>query len=229
MKKQYHKAIFLEESKHRFMCTVLKDEVREECYVSSSSKLSKYLPLKNCKVLLSENKGNKLRTRYALEAVEYNDILYYVNLNNTNQLYENYILTNSIATENIHRECTIDDTVKTDFFVENYGCVEVKSLLSSTNKIIFPDNSSNRLEKQLLQYIELLKREISVTFAFIAMSSTLLDFEWNDKKRIIKLYFYKAILLGLKIKAFSVTYENNEFKITKNAILEQNIMTSLAS
>ena len=227
MKEQYYNAIFLEESKHRFLCTVLKDGLKEECYVSSSSKLSKYLPLKNCKVLLSENKGSKLRTRYTLEAVKCSNTLYYVNFNGTNQLYEKHLLSNEIATENIHKEYTVDDMVKTDFFVENYGCIEVKSLLSGMNKIIFPDNSSNRLERQLLQYIELLNKRMNITFVFIAMSANLLDFEWNDKKENIKLYFKKAFLLGLRIKAFSVIYEDNEFRITENRVLEQNIIKTI--
>lgn len=229
MKKQYYKAIFLEESRHRFICTVLKNEIKEECYVSSSSKLSKYIPLKNCKVLLSDNKDIKRRTRYTLEAVKYNDILYYVNFNKVNQLYEKYLLSNGITTENIYRECIIENIIKTDFFIKNQGCIEIKSLLSNTNKIIFPDISSNRLERQLLQYIELLKRNINVTFVFIAMSSTLLNFEWNNKKEIVKSYFYKAVMLGLKIKAFSVIYEDYEFIIAENIILEKNIIKAILS
>ena len=130
--------------------------------------------------------------------------------------------------ENIHKEYTVDDMVKTDFFVENYGCIEVKSLLSGMNKIIFPDNSSNRLERQLLQYIELLNKRMNITFVFIAMSANLLDFEWNDKKENIKLYFKKAFLLGLRIKAFSVIYEDNEFRITENKVLEQNIIKTIS-
>lgn len=93
MKKQYYKAVFYEEGKHRFICTIVKNGLKEECYVSSTSKLSKYLSLENCKVLISGNKGNKLRTLYTLEAVKSNGILYYVNFNGTNQLYEKYLLT----------------------------------------------------------------------------------------------------------------------------------------
>ncbi|KXL53614.1 MULTISPECIES: DNA/RNA nuclease SfsA [Bacillota] len=227
MRGQYHKAIFLEEGKYRFLCTIIKEELREECYVSSSSKLSKYLSLENCKVLVSENKGNKLRTRYTLEAVECEGILYYVNFNRVNQLYEKYLLTNKIAKESIYREYTVDNMVKTDFFMESYGCIEVKSLLSSTSKIIYPDNASSRLERQLIKYIELLKRGTNVTFAFVSMSPSILDFEWQNVKEVVKLHFCKAVLLGLKIKAFSVVYEDNEFRITENMVLEQNIIKTM--
>ncbi len=61
------------------------------------------------------------------------------------------------------------------------------------------------------------------------MSSTLLNFEWNNKKEIVKSYFYKAVMLGLKIKAFSVIYEDHEFIITENIILEKNIIKAILS
>lgn len=228
MKKQYHEALFQEEGKSRFICTVLKENFKEECYVASSSKLSRYLPLKNCEVLLSENKGNKLRTRYTLEAVNYKNVLYYVNFNRINQLFEQYLSNHLIAMGNIYRECIVDNIIKTDFIVDKYGCIEVKALLSSSDKIVYPDNGYNRIETQLFKYIELLKRGKNVTFAFVTMSPTILIFEWNAKKEALKLLFREAILLGLKIRAFSVIHENNEFRIIENIILEKSILESIS-
>lgn len=229
MKNKYHKAIFIQEGKQRFICTILVDKLQKECYVSSSTKLSKYLPLKNCKVWVAENMGNNLRTCYTLEAVEYRDILYYVNFNNANRLYEKLLLSQKIVADAIHREYIAEGIVKTDFFVEEYGYIEIKSLLSNTNTIIFPDTSSNRLAKQLLQYIEILKMGLPVTFVFIAMASTLTNFSWNDKKKDVQAYFIEACLLGMKIKAFSVVYANKEFSLCENKTLEKNIGIALST
>ena len=67
---KYTEAVFIKESRQRFLCTVLLENEEIECYVSSSSKLSKYINLENFRVLLSKNKASKLRTLYTLEAAE---------------------------------------------------------------------------------------------------------------------------------------------------------------
>lgn len=226
MIKRYYEGIFLEESKQRFLCTVLKDGVQTECYISSSSKLSKYICLEGSKVLLSQNRGKKLRTQYTLEAAKNNDTFYYLNLNNANHLFEKYLLFQKINSENIFRERFIEDLIKVDFFVEEYGCYEIKSLLSDTNKITFPDIYSTRFTRQLIQYIELLKKGMAVTFVFIAMSPNISYFKWNDKKTTEKECFLAAFNLGIKIQAFSVVFEKNEFRLVENKLLQQSIVSA---
>ena len=227
MKQDYFKAIFLEEANSRFICTVLKDKQVVECYISSSSKLSNYLPLTNCNILISKNKGKNIRTNYTLEAVEYNKRLYYVNFNKINNLYEAYHLVDESENRKFHKEYLVDNIIKTDFYFENNECVEIKALLSKTNKIIFPDNSSYRIENQLLKYIELLKKNTHVTFCFIAMSNSITRFELNTKKKNAEDYFSKAISLGMEIKAYSVIYKSGIFQLEENSTLANNILAAL--
>lgn len=230
MTEKYIKATFLNESKHRFICNVLKEQIETECYVSSSSKLSKYLPLENNNLLISENTGKKLRTQYTLEAVEYDNSWYYVNFNQVNRLYQNYLLTcKQISIDEINREKFVANKIKTDFWIDNIGCVEVKALLSTTGDICFPDTSANRIERQILYYIEVLKEGIAVTFAFVNMCDNLTGFRFDDKKKFIQEYFKEAVALGLKIKAYSIIYEENYFKIVENIKLEENIIKAVSS
>lgn len=232
MKRNYLKAVFLEEANGRFICNVSKDGENIECYISSSSKLSNYLPLANCDVLISKNRGRRSRTEYTLEAVEVKKVLYYVNLNKVNELYYDFLLASDFEAKTICREYVVNNQIKTDFCFQNHEkwvCTEIKALLCCTNKVIFPDDSSHRTERQLLQYIELLKGNIDVTFCFIAMSDTITDFELNLSKKRIKVCFAEAVSLGMKISAYSVIYECGSFKLTENRTLEKNILKAILS
>lgn len=225
MKRTYIEAIFIEEGKHRFVCTILVDGVLTECYVSSSSKLSNYVKLENEKVLVLKNEDDKLRTRFTLEAAIIEKQHLYLNFNNTNHLYREYLLSLGYNERTIQREIFINGLVKTDFFIENMGCVEVKCLLSIEQHILFPDKSSKRIRDQLKQYINLLQVGIPVTFAFVAMSKHTTSLKWSNCD--IKNEFIKAVNLGLKIEAFSVIYEKNSFKLIKNDILRNHITANL--
>lgn len=81
-----HTGIFIEEAKERFIGYVKIDSQIEECYISSSSHLNKLINLKNKKVLLTENKGKNLRTRYTIQAVANKNSIILVNLNFVNSI-----------------------------------------------------------------------------------------------------------------------------------------------
>lgn len=46
--------------------------------------------------------------------------------------------------EQFKRETLVNGLVKTDFFINDIGCIEVKSLLSREKHISFPDKSSKK-------------------------------------------------------------------------------------
>lgn len=225
MKEVYFESVFIKEGKHRFICTILINNVLEECYVSSSSKLSNYIQLENCKILVSQNTNSKLRTRFTLEAAVIDKRLVYLNLNYTNNLYNDYLLHLGYDNKIIQREMLINKLIKTDFFIDNVGCVEVKSLLSNERCILFPDKTSKRICVQLKQYISLLQTGIPVTFAFIAMSKEIECLGWSSAD--VENDFKKAISLGLNIEAFCVEYDKNAFKLVKNDILRDHITVNL--
>lgn len=225
MKKTYLEAIFIKEGKYRFICTILINNNFEECYVSSSSKLSKYINLDNKKIVVSENNDKNLRTSYTLEAVEIEDKFLYLNFNNANNLYKKYLLSIGIEEDTIQREIFVNEFVKTDFLINSVRCIEVKSLLSSEKEIIFPDKSSKRISQQLQQYINLLKIKTPITFSFIDMSNNITNLEWLNNK--IQYDFILAVKLGLQIEVFSVIYHNDSFMLIENTMLKNNIITNL--
>lgn len=225
MKKEYIEATFIKEGKNRFISTILINGSLEECYVSSSSKLSKYIQIENHKVLVIKNKNPKLRTRYTLEASIIDNRCYYLNFNNTNNLYKEYLLSLAYEEEIIQQEVFVNKITKADFFIRNMGCIEVKSLLSEQQKIIFPDKSAKRFLTQLTKYISLLQDKVPVTYVFIDMSNNIKTIEWLHVK--IKSDFIKALHLGLQINAFAMVFDKGVFKLIKNENLEKEIVRSL--
>lgn len=83
--------IFIEESKDRFLCSVLVDECVLECYVPSASKLKNYLNMKNKRVLLVKNKKLNSRTKYSVFAVKYYNQYIIVSLLVVNRVLEEYL------------------------------------------------------------------------------------------------------------------------------------------
>ena len=224
---KYTEAVFIRESRQRFLCTVLLENEEIECYVSSSSKLSQYINLENFRVLLSKNKASKLRTLYTLEAAEISRGNYvYLNLNKVNQLFENHLVNNGILERSIYREKKVSDNLKVDFYIDMQGYYEIKALLNGTDDIEFRDTSSNRLQRQLSEYIKLLKSGQTVTFAFVALSSNIKHFKWNSEKMKLKELFAEATTRGLQTQAFSIDYSYGAFNLKENVELQEKIIKS---
>ena len=204
---KYTEAVFIKESRQRFLCTVLLENEEIECYVSSSSKLSKYINLENFRVLLSKNKASKLRTLYTLEAAEISRGNYvYLNLNKVNQLFENHLVNNGILERSIYREKKVSDNLKVDFYLDMQGYFEIKALLNGTDEIEFPDTSSNRLQRQLSEYIK--------------------HFKWNSEKMKLKELFAEATTRGLQTQAFTIEYSYGAFNLKENVELQEKIIKS---
>ena len=106
--------VFIEECKNRFLCLVEIEGIIEECYVSSSSKLNNYISLKGRKVMLIENKGKKLRTRYTLQAAWIKRKWVLLNLNIINDLVLDTFAPSIKKT--LNREYFIGD-YKSDFYI----------------------------------------------------------------------------------------------------------------
>ncbi|MEG1669158.1 DNA/RNA nuclease SfsA [Chryseobacterium sp.] len=224
---QYINAIFLKESRQRFLCTILLNEEEVECYVSSSSKISKYLNLHNKPVLISKNKASNLRTMYTLEAIQAETEEYiYLNFNKCNYLYKKHLIIKGVPEQDIQREQKVTDTLKVDFYIKTHGYFEIKSLLSSTAEIEFPDISSDRLHTQILEYIKLLNGGAPVTFVFLSMSKNLANFSWNIAKTDIKELFALATELGMVTEAYSVEFVRGEFLLRENLKLRNQIVQS---
>ena len=222
---KYKKGVFLSEKKGRFLCEVLIDGKKEECYVSSSSRLSNYLTFDKNTVWLTENKGK--RTKYTLEAVDLKNNICYLNFNNCNALYEQYLIGKGINKMDIHREYRFQNDLKVDIYIPDNYCCEIKGVLSNSKSILFPDDSSNRVAGQIEKYIELLKLGYKVKFIFFVMSPSIVKIRWNPKKSKLKQKFYEAIELGMIIETFSIVYIKGEFAIQENKKINEGIFEDI--
>lgn len=84
-------ATFVKELNGRFLGEVILENKKENCYISNPSHLSNIFDLTNKLVLLKTNKGTNLRTKYTLQAVNYNNTYLLLNLNYLNNIFGNFL------------------------------------------------------------------------------------------------------------------------------------------
>lgn len=216
--------IFIEECKHRFLAKVYVNGKEEECYMPTSSKLSKIIELTNHQVYLTENIGNNLRTKYKVHCVRKDNNLILLDLNYINNLFFSEIL---LGDSNYLQERTVNN-LKVDFLNEvQKEIIEIKGLISEKEDIIFPHSNANRVIRQLNQVANL---SYHIRFIFILMNPKInriildnenTEFMENFKlaiKKKVKFEIYKICWEGKKERLKKVEYnlEKNIFK-TKSA------------
>lgn len=211
----YIKGIFVEESKNRFLCTVLIENELCECYVPSSSRIENYLKLKGREVLLTANKGTNKRTKFSLFAVKYYNKYILINLNMVNQIVEKMIIENKIKKltgTRLKREQTIDG-YKADILLENHGTnedtiIEIKGIISALKEAKFPSVFSERAIVQLQKIKELLQRGYKVVYLIVSLSPIVkkinLDSNFAQYYSLLK----ECIDLGMQLMAFSLSFED---------------------
>lgn len=210
-----HTGIFIKEAKERFIGYVKIGSQIEECYISSSSHLNKLINLINKKVLLIENKGKNLRTKYTVQAVVDKNNTILVNLNFVNSIVYEY-LKHVYKNIEIRREFNIQN-YKSDFYLpENKTIIEVKSLLSEANIATFPLIQGERSVRQLKTIHELLKKGYNVDYYVILLNQCIQKIVPNDKFNDFSSLFKSCIERGLNVKYFNAKFINNTFKIKEN-------------
>ncbi|MGF7031242.1 DNA-binding sugar fermentation-stimulating protein [Paenibacillus mucilaginosus] len=207
--------VFVEESKNRFLCTVLIDNELCECYVPSSSRIENYLRLKGREVLLTENKGTNKRTKFSLFAVKYYNKYILINLNMINQIVEAMIIENKIkylTGTRLKREQTIDG-YKTDILLENdrtneNTIIEIKGIISAFREAKFPSVFSERAIVQLQKIKELLQRGHKVVYLIVSLSpivkKIILDSNFSQYHSLLN----ECVELGMQLMAFSLSFED---------------------
>ncbi len=211
---QFLHGTFLAEGKTRFLCSVLMDGVKHECYVPSSAKLSKYMKLDSKPVLLTLNKGTKNRTEYSLFAVQHKNQYVILNLRVANILVGQMLLTKRafrVRPLAIKKEVYING-YKTDFLLDTPvpTIVEVKSVLSLQKECCFPDKNSNRTFQQLEQLEFLLKQGLNAQYYFVSLSPFV---------RTIVLEAAFSTLLrrltheGLQVFSYRAVFSENDVKL----------------
>lgn len=215
---------FIEECSNRFLCLVELEGIVTECYVSSSSKLENYIDLKNKKVMLVENKGKKLRTKYTLQAAWINRRWVLLNLNCINDLIMEYLLKQKLCDKDcILREHFVNE-YKTDFFLPTLNMLmEGKGILSKSSQVIYPLVSCGRSIRQLQAIKNELQKGHKVRYIFVLMNPKITEIQLNSKESLFSKLFYECLAEGMDIQFYSVRQYNGKFYLKNKANSEVSI------
>ncbi|WP_181217589.1 DNA/RNA nuclease SfsA [Bacillus subtilis] len=215
-------AVFVKESKNRFLCEVLIDNALEECYVSSSSRLQNYIKLKNKKVWLTRNR-KKGRTKYALFAVQYYNKYILLNLNKVNDFLVEYLsLTNMQNNFELYKEKFIDN-YKADIILQDEKnslrniIIEAKGIIGVNNEMLFPKVHSDRAIEQLKKIKNLLIEGKNVEYFFVSLSPIVKTVTLNKGHKQYSDLFLDCVGKGLIVRGISVQL-NESGKIFYNKI-----------
>lgn len=213
-------AIFVEESKNRFIGKVMIEGDMHECYIPSSSKLESLINLKNKRVLLTINQGKNCRTRYCLYSVFYHGRQIILNLNSVNELfriiiesgqYDEYFGYNSII-----RETTIRG-YKADFVIEGKDIiiVENKAIIGVKQVASFPTIHSERAINQLNKLGALLLEGYKVHYNIVALSPFIKLININSSEKEYYSAFSQCISKGMCVNGYNLYYDNNRVKSSR--------------
>ncbi len=185
------RAKFISELKNRFRCTVNINGKETLCYVPSSSKLSNFIDLTDCTVLLRPMEG-KSGIKYSLYAAETENGTILLNLVAANEIIAGQICDKMFSflgdREHLRRE-TVIDGYKSDLYIEDSDTiVEIKTVLSLDSKGHFPTGYSVRLTQQLKNLKRLLRLGHRVCYIFVALAPNMEELYLDTDKEYIGLF-----------------------------------------
>lgn len=166
--------IFISEMKNRFLCLVRIGGDAIECYIPSSCRLSNFLSLEGKEVLLKKTQGKKTRTEYAVYAVKFRRNYLLLNLSQANRAVENEIhrriFENIGSRKQVSREVTVEG-YKSDLYIhDTKTIIEIKSILSTEKKGVFPTVFSERAINQLRRILQLLTKGYKVCYMLVSLN-----------------------------------------------------------
>ena len=168
----------------------------------------------NKEVLLRENKGKNLKTRYTLYAVNSDNTNILLDLKELNNIFFLY-LKDKKKNLPIKKESFISD-YKSDFYLETTKQIyEIKGVLSRTNIANYTFKYHNRAYKQLQKIKHLLLLGYKINFIFILLNPQIDTFILSDKRLKENKLFLNCIKLGLKVCFYKTYWDKKDFKIIK--------------
>lgn len=208
--------IFIKELKNRFLCEVKIDSEPVVCYVPSSCHLSNFLKLHKKEVLLVPTATPKSRTSYALFAVPYKRNFIVLNTSMANRAIETSIRRRLFAYLGKRK------TVKKEHLVFGYKCdlyiedtdtiVEVKSVISTNIRALFPTVYSERTIKQLQQLQSILRLGKKACFCIVSLHPYLKEVVIDQSSE-----FYaelkKCMDMGMRLHAYTTRLSGNALKV----------------
>lgn len=214
--------IFLYENKNRFLCKVLINETIEECYIPSSSRLDKYINLRNKNVLLTKNKSTGAKTQYSVFAVKYYNRYIMLNLSIVNRFLKDEI-------RNLYKDLQFDD-IYTERYIEDYKAdivlggnsnliIEAKGLIATSKSAIFPSVYSQRSIDQLKKIKKLLCKGHIVNYYYVSLSPIVREITVNNSQKEYKELLRDCIRCGLVVKGLSLIFKDNNINFYKSVTI----------
>lgn len=210
------KANFLREEKSRFKCKILLNHLEIDCYVPCSCKISKIFLIKEgTQILITKNKKKKSKLEYSIVAVKNMNNYLIINPSLSNYAYKAFLA--STGTD-YFSEYSINE-YRTDFFIpQKKEVIEIKSILSETNIVSFPQINSERFLLQLKSINQLLDEKYTCKLIFSIFNPTIKKIKFDSKKKIYKLLI-DCLAKGLIIECvYCFLDDKNEPSIIKGNI-----------
>jgi len=212
------RATFVRELNNRFRCLVDLDGEEVLCYVPASCKLSNFIELAGCQVLL-QRKCQASKMDYSLFAVDTQKGFILLNLalaNNAiaDQLYRRYFSFLG-RRKSIKRELLIDG-YKSDLFIEDTNTiVEIKTVLSPDKDAHFPTVHSGRSISQLEKIANLLDAGHRVYYLFVSLGPQVkrVYLDCDDEYNAL---FLKCVSKGMKYYGCALELKDNDIKISSH-------------
>ncbi len=213
------KGIFLKEIKNRFLCEVEIQGKLVVCYIPSSCRLSNFVNLYGCEILLNRVLSKNARTQFAVFAIKYKRNYILLNTSLANLIIESSINQRRFSflgkRNFVKREKTIEG-YKCDLFIEdNNIIIEVKSIISLSKVAAFPSVFSQRAIDQLKKLLILLDKGYLVYYCFVSLNPYV---DQISISRITLYYqlFQKCLSKGMKCFGVSIQIKNDTIGIKRN-------------
>lgn len=220
-KENYIQGVFIRELDNRFRCLVNiagKDTV---CYVPSSCKLERLIPLRGKQVLLVETK--KSATPYAVYAVKFKNSYCLLNLSQANRIVFRQINRKVFNCLGCRKNVSFEKTVlgyKSDLFIQDTNTViEIKTVISSNSSATFSSIYSERAVQQLAKLEKLLSCGYNVTYLIVGLNPAISKVV-VDKQSIIYPLFAKCLAKGMRVCGVSVHIKKNQFEVFRPITIE---------
>lgn len=220
------KGNFVKELKNRFLCEVNIDGVPQECYIASSCHLGNFIDLSGKEVILREIKNPKARTKYAVQAFMLKSTEIPLEMAVSNRVVERELHRRIFSflgpRKEILREQKIDN-YKCDLFVKDTNTlIEIKSVLTTERRALFPTVYSERAVQQLASIERLLTQGFQVYYFLVSLSPKVSVIEINDASEDFKNSFQRCAALGMKYHGFSITTKDGISTIKRAIPIEFN-------
>lgn len=207
--REFINGLFIEECKNRFLCRVLVNGIDELCYVSSSARLSNFLKLSGCQVLLRVSENQNRRTRFTLEAVRSKDKYILLNLNAVNGLLQeaNNLSDRYNGSSIIAEKCSLLG-YRSDFTVigNKTTIIEVKSVLADCPIAFFPVVTGDRATKQLQIFESALKHGFGVDYYIALLNSEITQVHINSKESNYLSLLKSCINSGMRVFTYCLDW-----------------------